>query len=112
MIARLVEMVVKPGSAESLADAIEHHAIPLLRESIGLRDYMVLVLKDEPRIVIIQSFWDDMEGVLRFERDVLPLIRPMTQPFIVGDLRTRLFTVSCQAEAALNNRRFPVDKAS
>ena len=112
MIARLVEMVVKPEASEALAEAIEKHAIPLLRECAGLQDYMVLVLKDEPRIIIIESFWDDVEDVLRFERDVLPRIRPMTQPYIVGDLRTRLFTVSCQAEATRKRGRFAVDKAS
>jgi quinol monooxygenase YgiN len=112
MIARLVEMVVKPGAASDLANVIERQALPLLRESPGLHDYLVLVLKDEPRIVIIQSFWDDLEGVNHFEREVLPRIRPLTQPFVVGEPRTRVFNVTCSTEAGEQAGPTVVSKAS
>ena len=86
MVARLVEMVAKPGAAADLSNAIENRAVPLAQQSGGFQGKFVMVLREEHRIVVVASFWDNEDDVARYERDIFPRVRSVLLPFIEGDL--------------------------
>ncbi len=98
MVARLVEMVVKPGAAADLSNAIENRAVPLAQRSGGFQGKFVMVLREEPRIVVVASFWDSEADAARYERNTFPEVRSGFLPFIEGDLRARRFIITSQPQ--------------
>ena len=100
MVARLVEMVVKPGAAAGLSDAVENRAVPLAGRCVGFQGHLVMVLREERRIVVIASFWDSEEDAARFERETFPRVRSLMLPFIEGDVRARTFLITSETQTA------------
>ncbi len=98
MVARLSEMIVRPGSTAALSDAIENQAAPLAQLCSGFQGHLVLVLREEPRIVLVASFWNSEDDVIRFERTTFPKVRSLMLPFIEGDVRIRTFHVTSHAQ--------------
>jgi len=98
MVARLVEMVVKPGAAAGLSNAIENRAVPLAQESGGFQEKLVMVLREERRIVVVASFWDSEDDVARYERNTFPRVRSVLLPFIEGEIRARTFVITSQLQ--------------
>ena len=94
MVSRLVEMIVKPGSAAALSAVVENRGVPLAERSGGFIGKLVMVLREEPRIVTIASFWDKEEDVARYEQDTFPTIRALILPFLDGDVRVQTFNVT------------------
>jgi len=98
MVARLVEMVVKPGAAADLSNAIENRAVPLAQQSGGFQGKFVMVLREEHRIVVVASFWDREDDVARYERHTFPRVRSVLLPFIEGDIHARTFIITSQPQ--------------
>jgi heme-degrading monooxygenase HmoA len=98
MIARLSEMIARPGSAAALSDAIENHAVPFAQKCRGFQGHLVMVLREEPRIVTVASFWNDENDIAEFERTTFRDVRALMMPFIEGDIRVRIFEVTSHAQ--------------
>lgn len=98
MVARLVEMVVKPGAAACLSDAVDNRAVPLAQRCGGFQGHLMMVLREEPRIVVIASFWDTEDDAARYEQDTFPRVRSLMLPFLEGDIRARTFVITSQPQ--------------
>ncbi len=58
-----------------------------------------MVLREEPRIALIASFWDSEGDVARFDQETLPKVHALVQSFVEGDVRIRDFDVLAKARS-------------
>ncbi len=77
-----------------LNEWIESLAVPLAQQCGGFQGYLIVVLREEPRIILIVSFWNSLEDAERFESDTFPQVGSIMLPFVEGDIHVRTFVVA------------------
>lgn len=83
MFARIFQVALKPGQADSYARAIEQKVIPILQKFSGFRDEIAMVSADGKQGAAI-SFWDRQEDAEAYERAGYADVRKALEPFMAG----------------------------
>jgi len=97
--ARVVEFIAKPEKTDELRGFLCQAVTPLLRDRTGFIRSIVLTTHDEPRRVVMITFWSTEEGTVRDPWEETTLVRKILSPLIDAWSRTRTYNVDL-AEAA------------
>ena len=86
-----VEFVAKPGKTDELRGFLCQTVTPLLRHRTGFIRTIVLTMHEEPRRVVMITFWNADESTARDPWQEIPLVREMLSPLIDVWSRTRTY---------------------
>ncbi len=100
MVVRLVEFITKPGGAEPLCHFFETEILPQLQTSPGFCTAMCLVLRPEPRIVVVWMLWQSRASAEQYFKQVFPTVAPAVWPRI-DSVSMREFDVAAAAQLPL-----------
>jgi len=89
--ARAVEFVAKPGKTDELRDLLCQAVTPLLRDRTGFIRTIVLTMHEEPRRVVVITFWSTEDRTVRDPWEETPLLRELLSPLIDVWSRTRTY---------------------
>ena len=91
--ARVVEFIAKPGKTDELRSLLCQAVPPLLRDRTGFIRSIVLTTHEEPRRVVMMTFWSAEERTVRDLWEETPLVRELLSPLIDAWSRTRTYEV-------------------
>jgi heme-degrading monooxygenase HmoA len=91
--ARVVEFIAKPGKTDELRGLLCQAVTPLLRDRTGFTRTIVLTKHEEPRRVVVITFWSTEERTVRDPWEETPLVREILSPLIDAWSRTRIYDV-------------------
>lgn len=82
MIARIVEVVAKRGRSEEVCRIVEQRILPLVRRLEGVLGKWTLVSRDDPRRIVVFSFWTTPAAVAEYDKSVYPQVYDILKDFI------------------------------
>ncbi|PYX52989.1 MAG: hypothetical protein DMG76_27350 [Acidobacteria bacterium] len=91
--ARVVEFIAKPEKTDELRGLLCQAVPPLLRDRTGFIRSIVLTTHEEPRRVVMMTFWSAEERTVRDLWEETPLVRELLSPLIDAWSRTRTYDV-------------------
>ena len=91
--ARVVEFIAKPEKTDELRGLLCQAVTPLLRGRTGFVRSIVLTTHEEPRRVVMMTFWSTEKRTVRDPWDEAPLVRELLSPLIDAWSRTRTYKV-------------------
>jgi hypothetical protein len=91
--ARAVEFIAKPEKTNELRGLVCQTVTPLLQDRAGFIRSIVLTRHEEPRRVVMITFWSTEEGTVRDPWEESPLVRELLSPLIDAWSRTRTYNV-------------------
>ncbi len=91
MIARVAEIIAKPGKTEELCQLLEQKVTPLVKRRPGFVEKITLTLGGESRFVLVISFWNSIEDADSHHRQLFPKIVRMMEPFVEKGPSVRMF---------------------
>ena len=91
--ARVVEFIAKPGKTDELRGLLCQAVTPLLRDRIGFIRSIVLTKHEEPRRIVVITFWSTEERTVSDPWEEIPLVREILSPLIDAWTRTRTYKV-------------------
>ena len=91
--ARAVEFVAKPGKTDELRGLLCQAVTPLLRDRTGFIRTIVLTMHEEPRRVVVITFWSTEEPTVHDPWEEIPLVREILSPLIDVWSKTRTYKV-------------------
>jgi antibiotic biosynthesis monooxygenase len=91
--ARAVEFIAKPGKTDELRGLLCQAVTPLLRDRTGFIRTTVLTMHEEPRRVVVITFWNTEEPTVHDPWEEIPLVREILSPLIDVWSRTRTYKV-------------------
>jgi hypothetical protein len=91
--ARAVEFIAKPEKTDELRGFLCQAVTPLLRDRTGFIRSIVLTTHEEPRRVVMITFWSTEERTARDPWEETPLVRELLSPLIDAWSRTRTYNV-------------------
>jgi hypothetical protein len=91
--ARAVEFIAKPERTDELRGLLCQPVTPLLQDRAGFIHSIVLTRYEEPRRVVIITFWSTEESTVRDPWEETPLVRELLSPLIDAWSRTRTYNV-------------------
>jgi len=80
--ARVVEFIAKPEKTNELRGLLRQSVTPLLCDRIGFVGLLVLTTHEEPRRVVVITFWSAEERTVRDSWEETPLVRELLSPLI------------------------------
>lgn len=91
--ARVVEFIAKPEKTDELRNLLCKAVTPLLRDRTGFIRSIVLTTLEEPRRVVVITFWSTKELTVRDPWEKAPLVRKLLSPLIDTWSRIRTYKV-------------------
>jgi heme-degrading monooxygenase HmoA len=89
--AQAVEFVAKPGKTDELRGFLCQAVTPLLRDRTGFIRTIVLTMREEPRRVVMITFWNADESTACDPWEEIPQVREILSPLIDVWSRTRAY---------------------
>ena len=93
MFTRVVDITVKRGKSQELANTIQEKVLPILKKQTGFVDETVLVSDAELDRVIGMSFWNTREDAERYQREQYPKVNEILAPYLETTPVIRTFNV-------------------
>ena len=93
MFTRVVELTSKPGKAKELSNAVNEHAVPILKKQNGFVDEIILNSDAEPNRVLALSFWKTKEDAERYHREQYKNIHESMRHLLDAEPNIRTFDV-------------------
>ena len=93
MFTRVVDITVKRGKSQELANTIQEKVLPILRKQTGFVDETVLISDAELDRVIGMSFWNTREDAERYQREQYPKVNEILAPYLETTPVIRTFNV-------------------
>ena len=91
--ARVVEFIAKPEKTDELRRLLCHAVTPLLRDQTGFIRLIVLTKREEPRRIVVITFWSAEERTVSDPWEEIPLVREILSPLIDAWTRARTYMV-------------------
>jgi len=89
--ARVVEFIAKPEKADELRSLLCQAVTPLLRDQTGFIRSIVLTKHEEPRRIVVITFWSTEERTISDPWEESPIVREILSPLIDAWTRTRTY---------------------
>ena len=97
MFTRVVDITVKRGKSQELANTIQEKVLPILKKQTGFVDETVLISDAELDRVIGMSFWNTREDAERYQREQYPKVNEILAPYLETTPVIRTFNVHSSA---------------
>jgi hypothetical protein len=91
--ARVVEFIAKPEKTDELRGLVCRAVTPLLRDRTGFVRSIILTKHEEPRRIVVITFWSTEEGTLNDPWEESPIVRKILSPLIDAWTRARTYKV-------------------
>ena len=91
--ARVVEFIAKPEKTDELRGLLCQAVTPLLRDRTGFIRSIVLTKHEEPRRIVVITFWSTEERTVSDPWEESPIVREILSPLIDAWTRTRTYRV-------------------
>ena len=91
--ARVVEFIAKPEKTDELRGLLCHAVTPLLRDRTGFIRSIVLTKHEEPRRIVVITFWNIEERTVSDPWEESPIVREILSPLIDAWTRARTYKV-------------------
>jgi antibiotic biosynthesis monooxygenase len=91
--ARVVEFIAKPEKTDELRGLLCQAVTPLLRDRTGFIRSIVLTKHEEPRRIVVITFWSTEERTVSDPWEESPIVREILSPLIDAWTRTRTYKV-------------------
>jgi hypothetical protein len=91
--ARVVEFIAKPEKTDELRGLVCRAVTPLLRDRTGFIRSIILTKHEEPRRIVVITFWSTEEGTLNDPWEESPIVRKILSPLIDAWTRARTYKV-------------------
>jgi hypothetical protein len=91
--ARVVEFIAKPKKTDQLRRLLRQTVTPLLRDRTGFIRSIVLTTHEEPRRIVVITFWSTEELTVSDPLEETPLVRETLSPLIDTWSKTRAYRV-------------------
>ena len=91
--ARVVEFIAKPGKTDELRGLLCQAVTPLLRDRTGFIRSIVLTTHEEPRRIVLVTFWSTEVRTVSDPWEDSPIVREILSPLIDAWTRTRTYRV-------------------
>lgn len=91
--ARVVEFIAKPEKTGELRRLLSQAVTPLLRDRTGFIRSIVLTKHEEPRRIVVITFWSAEEHTVSDPWEESPMVREILSPLIDAWTRARTYKV-------------------
>jgi Antibiotic biosynthesis monooxygenase len=91
--ARVVELIAKPEKTDELRGLLCQAVTPLLRDRTGFIRSIVLTKHEEPRRIVVITFWSTEGRTVSDPWEESPIVREILSPLIDAWTRTRTYKV-------------------
>jgi hypothetical protein len=91
--ARVVEFIAKPEKTDELRGLLCRAVTPLLRDRTGFVRSIILTKHEEPRRIVVLTFWSTEERTVNDPWEESPIVRKILSPLIDAWTRTRTYNV-------------------
>jgi hypothetical protein len=91
--ARVVEFIAKPEKTDELRGLLCRAVTPLLRDRTGFVRSIILTKHEEPRRIVVITFWSTEERTVNDPWEESPIVRKILSPLIDAWTRTRTYNV-------------------
>ena len=91
--ARVVEFIAKPEKTDELRGLLRQAVTPLLRDRTGFIRSIVLTKHEEPRRILVITFWSTEERTVSDPWEESPIVREILSPLIDAWTRSRTYKV-------------------
>ena len=91
--ARVVEFIAKPEKTDELRGLLCQAVTPLLRDRTGFIRSIVLTKHEEPRRIVVITFWSTEERTVSDPWEESPIVREILSPLIDAWTRARTYKV-------------------
>lgn len=93
MIARYVQVTIKPERVNEFRTLYENEILPLLQRQSGFLDEISLVTENKIDRHVALTLWKTKSDVESFHRREYPRMLEMLKPFVIGTPTLEYFTV-------------------
>ena len=93
MVARTVDIRLKPNAVAEFTRTLEKEVLPLLQKQKGFRDEIALVAQNGSEVVAI-SLWDQKEDAEAYHRATYPEVQKLLSKVINGTPQVQTYEVS------------------
>lgn len=93
MIARHIEVTIKPDRYSEFKTLYENDALPIVRRQPGFLDELALVTEGKQDRHIVVTLWRTKNDAENYQRKEFAKILEMLKPFLVGTPSVQYFTV-------------------
>lgn len=91
--ARVVEFIAKPNKTDELRGLLRQSVRSFVGDQTGLIGLVILTFSEEPRRVLVMTFWRTEELAGRGSWDETPMVRELLSPLIDSWSRIRTYNV-------------------
>ena len=91
--ARVVEFIAKPENTDELRGLLCQAVPPLLRDRTGFIRSIVLTKHEEPRRIVVITFWNTEERTVSDPWEESPIMHEILSPLIDAWTRARTYKV-------------------
>jgi hypothetical protein len=91
--ARVVEFIAKPEKTDELRSLLCRAVTPLLRDRTGFVRSIILTKHEEPRRIVVITFWSTEERTVNDPWEESPIVRKILSPLIDAWTRARTYKV-------------------
>jgi hypothetical protein len=91
--ARIVEFIAKPNKTEELQGFLRQSVRSFLLDQTGLIGFLVLTFLQEPRRVLVMTFWRTEELAERGAWEETPMVHELLSPLIDAWSRIRTYKI-------------------
>jgi hypothetical protein len=93
MFARILEVAPKLEKKEELIRVIKGEVLPILRKQHGFLEILPFIPEMKSEKMITISLWQEKKDADRYEREVLPKIEEIVNPYLTVPFVVRNYTV-------------------
>jgi heme-degrading monooxygenase HmoA len=93
MIARYIQVTVKPERINEFRTLYENEILPILQRQSGFLDEISLVMENKTDRHVTLTLWKTKADVENYNRREYPRILEMLKPFMTGTPTLEYFTV-------------------
>ncbi len=91
--ARVVEFIAKPNKTDELRSLLRQSVRSFVGDQSGLIGLVILTFSEEPRRVLVMTFWRTEEFAGRGSWEETPMVRELLSPLIDSWSRIRTYNV-------------------
>ncbi len=91
--ARVVEFIAKPNKTDELRSLLRQSVRSFVGDQTGLIGLVILTFSEEPRRVLVMTFWRTEEFAGRGSWEETPMVRELLSPLIDSWSRIRTYNV-------------------
>ncbi len=93
MIARHIEVTIRPDRYNEFRTLYENEILPIVRRQTGFLDEIALVTETTPDRHIVVTLWKTKNDVENYHKREFPKIQEMLKPFMTDTPKVEYFTV-------------------